>query len=210
MPFMTRNCIVVDLDRCFGCFACEVACKQENNITVGEYWNKVLEVGPWGTAPDLHKYWLPTMCQQCEDAPCVHVCPTGASYRNEDNVVLIDKEKCIGCKYCMMACPYGVRGWNEEERVVEKCTLCQQRVTVGEKPACVAGCSAEARYYGDLDDPNSDVSKALAAADPASIHHMVDVGNGPSTAYILSSKIAEWQDPSTLTGTGRYRQKAGE
>ena len=108
-----RNAIVVDLDRCIGCFGCEISCKMENNVALGEYWNKVIIEGPHGTFPDVEQYWLPAMCQQCENAPCVHVCPTGASYRNEDGVVLIDKSVCIGCKYCMMACPYGVRNWNE-------------------------------------------------------------------------------------------------
>ena len=131
------------------------------------------------------------MCQQCDDSPCTHVCPTGASYRDENNVVLVDKEKCIGCKYCMMACPYGVRSWSPSEHVVEKCTLCGQLTSVGEEPKCVAACCASARFYGDLDDPNSDASKALAAAGADSVHRLKDVGNGPQTAYILSAKYAE-------------------
>ena len=117
-----RNAIVVDLDRCSGCFSCEIACKMENGIALGSYYNKVMTVGPFGDFPRIQQYFLPVHCQQCENAPCVHVCPTGASYRDPDtNVVLVDKAKCIGCKYCMMACPYGVRSWNKEERVVE-CT----------------------------------------------------------------------------------------
>lgn len=215
MPSMARNCLVVDLNRCIGCYGCEVACKQENNITVGEYWNKVLEVGPFGDLPHIRKYWLPTMCQQCEDAPCIHVCPTGASFRNEDGVVLVNKEVCIGCKYCMIACPYGVRGWNPDEHVVEKCTLCQQRTSVGQEPACVVNCCGEARFYGDLDDPDSPASKAIAAADPADVHQLTNVGNNPLTVYILSEKIAEWQESSTLESAGkdvhqgRYLQKEG-
>lgn len=210
MLSMARNCLVLNLDRCIGCYACEVACKEENEITVGEYWNKVIEVGPFKVGGKIQKYWLPTMCQQCEDSPCVRVCPTGASYRNDDGVVLVDKEKCIGCKYCMMACPYGVRGWNEEEKVVEKCTLCQQRVSVGKQPACVWHCPGEARFYGDLDDPGSDAAKAIAEAGAENVHYLTDVGNHPLSAYILSSKVAEWQDSSTLVGSGRYMQKAGE
>ena len=85
---MSRNCLVVDLDKCIGCHACEVACKNENGIALGEYWNRVLQIGPHGTFPDLEQYWLPVQCQQCEDAPCVHVCPTGASYRDADGKVL--------------------------------------------------------------------------------------------------------------------------
>ena len=133
---MARNCIVVNLDRCTGCFGCEVACKMENGVALGERWSKVLTVGPVGEYPDMTRYALPTMCQQCENAPCVSVCPTGASYRDEDGVVLVDKEKCIGCKYCMMACPYGVRSWNTAEKCVEKCTLCSRQASCLREELC--------------------------------------------------------------------------
>ena len=128
---MAHYAIVVDLDRCIGCHGCEIACKNENNIALGEYWNKVVERGPFGEYPDLEMYFLPTMCQQCQDAPCVNVCPTGASYRDADGMVLVDKEKCIGCKYCMMACPYGVRSWNAAESVVENYLDAAQRSKLG-------------------------------------------------------------------------------
>ena len=141
---MAHYAIVVDLDRCIGCHGCEIACKNENNIALGEYWNKVVERGLFGEYPDLEMYFLPTMCQQCQDAPCVNVCPTGASYRDADGMVLVDKEKCIGCKYCMMACPYGVRSWNAAESVVEKCTLCAHLSKNGELPMCVRTCSRDA------------------------------------------------------------------
>ena len=132
---MAHNCIVVNLDRCTGCYSCEITCKMENDIALGEHWNKMLQRGPFGDYPNMTRYPLPTMCQQCADAPCVHVCPTGASYRDGNNVVLIDREKCIGCKYCMMACPYGVRDWNKASKTVEKCTLCGHLTANGELPA---------------------------------------------------------------------------
>ena len=195
MPAMARNCLVINLDRCIGCYACEVACKMENDIALGERWNKVVQVEPFGEFPHVSTYWLPVMCQQCEESPCTHVCPTGASYRDAaTGMVLVDKEKCIGCKYCMMACPYGVRSWNAAESVVEKCTLCAHLSKNGELPMCVRTCSAGARFYGDIDDPSSDASKALAAADPASIHTLQDVGNHPATHYILSPKRAAWKE----------------
>lgn len=193
---MTHYAIIVSLDRCIGCHGCEVVCKNENGIALGERWNRVLDRGPYGEYPNLSMYFMPVMCQQCQNAPCVNVCPTGASYRDpETNMVLIDKEICIGCRYCMMACPYGVRAWNEEERVVEKCTLCAH-LTAGtdEKPMCVRVCATGARYYGDLDDPDSDVSQLLANTDADSIHYLPDVGNHPSTCYILSPDRAEFKD----------------
>lgn len=185
---MSRYCLVINCDNCIGCRSCEVACKNENDIALGEYWNKIFEVGPTGTFPNIEQYYLPVQCQQCENPSCVHVCPTGASYVNEEGVVLVDKSKCIGCKYCMMACPYGVRAWNKEERVVEKCTLCQHRDT----PKCVGVCPGRCRIYGDLDDPTSDAAKAVAAAESLSVHGLHDVGNKPKTVYILSEKTARW------------------
>ena len=191
---MSHNCIVVNLDRCTGCFGCEIACKMENNVALGQRWSKVFTVGPVGEYPNMTRYALPTMCQQCKDAPCVHVCPTGASYRDSNtNVVLVDKEKCIGCKYCMMACPYGVRSWNKTEKCVEKCTLCGQLTSAGKLPACVKSCAAGARFYGDLDDTNSDVSKELAKYPAEAVHTLEDQGNGPCMHYILSTSIGQWQ-----------------
>lgn len=192
-----RRCLVVDLDRCSGCDSCIAACKHENNIDLGNYWNRVLAVGPFGTHPDIEMYWLPVQCQQCENPACVHVCPTAASYRDEKTgVVLVDKSKCIGCQYCMMACPYGVRSFNKKEKVVEKCTLCSHLTADGtDEPACVHNCCCGARYFGDLDDPESDASKAIAAADPESLHHLPDPGNAkPATVYILSPKTASWKE----------------
>lgn len=191
---MSRYCLVVDLDKCIDCKACEVGCKMENGLPLGERWSRVLTCGPYGEYPNLSLYYLPVMCQQCADAPCVNVCPTGASYRDPDtDIVLVDKEKCIGCKYCMMACPYGVRSWNKTEKVVEKCTLCAQRTSAGEQPFCVCTCCGDARFYGDLDDPDSDVSKAVAAK-PDAVHQLKDYGNHPSTVYLLSPKYGQWHE----------------
>ncbi len=191
---MAQRTMVVDVDRCIGCKSCEVACKLENGVTLGCSWNKVLTVGPTGTFPNVEMYFLPTMCQECKNAPCVKVCPTGSSYRSEDGAILIDKEKCIGCRYCMMACPYGVRTFNEETKVVEKCTLCAQLQAVGEQPACVKNCPAKARFVGDIDDPNSDVVKAINKAGSENVHSLPDVENHPSARYILHSKTAKWKE----------------
>lgn len=205
MLFMAHNALVVNVDRCIGCYGCEVACKLENDIALGERWNKVVQVEPFGEFPDVKTYWIPTHCQQCADAPCVGVCPTGASYRDEtNNIVLVDKEKCIGCKYCMMACPYGVRSWNSAQQVVEKCTLCNHLTSSGENPACVKNCCGQARAYGDLDDPASAASQMIAAADPTSLHTLPDVGNEPKTVYILSAKYGEWRVNDLVQQTSKY------
>ncbi|MGG0717237.1 4Fe-4S dicluster domain-containing protein [Robertmurraya massiliosenegalensis] len=191
---MAQKALVIDLDRCTGCKTCEVACKQENNVVLGSVWNKVVPVGPYGDYPNIEMYFLPAVCQQCEDPECVHVCPTGASYSTEDGMVLIDREKCIGCQYCMMACPYGVRTFNEETKVVEKCTLCDHLQAIGELPACVKNCPTSARIFGDLDDPNSDVSKAIKEAGSENVHALVDIGNKPKTRYIMHSTTAKWRE----------------
>lgn len=210
---MARRTLVIDLDRCSGCDSCTVACKFENNIELGIFWNRVLAIGPTGEYPDIEMYWLPMQCQQCKNAPCVSVCPTGASYRDPDNgVVLINKELCIGCEYCMYACPYGVRQFNETEGVVEKCSLCNHLtaksdgvVNINDSfdedhavPPCVHNCACGARYYGDLDDPNSAASKAIAAAGgegSENVHSVTDTsGAEPVCRYILSPKIATWKE----------------
>jgi Fe-S-cluster-containing dehydrogenase component len=187
--------LVIDADRCFGCRGCEVACKQENGVALGSYWTKVKDIGPSGKYPDLQMYFLPTFCQACHTPECVKACPTGASYqRPEDGIVLIDREKCIGCRYCIMACPYEARTFNKEMRVVEKCTMCAHLQAVGDRPACVKACSAQARFFGDLNDPNSDVSRALREAGSGSVHSLPDAGNQPSVRYILHRKTAEWKE----------------
>lgn len=191
-----KNALVIDLNRCSGCDSCIVACKYENGLDLGVCWNRVGVVGPTGEYPNVEQYYLPVQCQQCENPQCVKVCPTGASYRSsETGVVLIDKSKCIGCRYCMMACPYGVRVYREDEHVVEKCTLCSHRTANGENPACVANCCAGARFYGDLDNPSSDAARAVASADPKDVHYLSDPGDArPAVAYILSESNATWKE----------------
>ena len=185
--------MVIDLAKCVGCDSCTVACKAENRTPPGVTYNVVLEQET-GAYPNVRIEAIPRPCMQCENPACVSVCPVSATYRGDDGIVVIDKEKCIGCQFCVMACPYGVRSWNKAQRVVEKCTLCAHLSKNGELPMCVRTCSAGARFYGDIDDPSSDASKALAAADPASIHTLQDVGNHPATHYILSPKRAAWKE----------------
>ena len=154
---MTQYAIVTDLNRCVGCLSCNAACKTANNVPIGNYWNKVLRIGPDSAAtgaawPDVEWYYLPVQCQHCKDAACVEVCPTSASHKLADGTVQVDKAKCIGCQFCAMACPYGVRYLNEEERVVEKRTLCEQQISQGQLPQCVAQCVGMAKWFGDLEN----------------------------------------------------------
>jgi DMSO reductase iron-sulfur subunit len=161
--------IVTDLNRCVGCLSCSVACKSANGVPVGEFWNRVLRVGPFpkyegATSPDSAMYFLPVSCQHCDNPPCVEVCPTGASSKLEDGTVQIDADACIGCQLCVPACPYGARSLNEELNVVEKCTLCHSKIEEDELPACVMQCCARARFFGDLDEG---IDSFRAPADPS-------------------------------------------
>ena len=217
---MTQYAILTDLNRCVGCLGCSVACKVVNGVEIGSFWNKVLRIGPFPDSegaqfPDVYTYFLPVTCQHCENPACVKVCPTGASQKLADGTVQIDKEKCIGCQFCAMACPYGVRYLNETERVVEKCTLCEQKIAQGELPQCVAQCGARARYFGDLEqglDSFVGAGKVSIAGDAgydavlsefctygdiakpytdSDVHRLPNVGNDPSFLYILRNH--EWK-----------------
>jgi Fe-S-cluster-containing dehydrogenase component len=189
---MKQNTLVIDLDRCIGCMGCQVACKMENEVALGSSRISVLTVGPTGSYPDLEMYFLPFMCQQCAEPACVKVCPTGACYkRGEDGVIMIEKGICIGCQSCRRACPYEVNNFNKEMRVMDKCTLCAHLQDVG-KPACVKNCAGRAMMYGDVNDPESDVSRALQDAGSEHVHALGDLGNHPTVRYILRHE--KWVD----------------
>ena len=201
---MANKAIVTDLNRCVGCLACMVACKAVNNVPIGSYWNKVLRIGPSlkagaTSAHDVEMYYLPVQCQHCENPECVKVCPTEASHVAEDGTIQIDKDKCIGCQFCAMACPYGVRYLNQTERVVEKCTLCQQRTAQGELPQCVSQCCGMARWYGDaeagiesFEGPRGEkLGDFVNDFTEDQVYQLTDVGNGPSMFYIMRN--IKWQ-----------------
>lgn len=201
--------MAIDLSTCMGCKTCAVVCKMANNLPAGVWWNRVDVDGgespdtARGTYPnDLHRVFYPINCQQCSNPGCVSVCPTGASYkREEDGLVLVDESKCIGCGSCIMACPYNVRTLYEDEPTysvdfpvgdwdapahergtVGKCTFCVNRVERGEVPACMDLCPARARHWGDLDDPDSDVSRALQGREYEKL--LEDAGTQPNIFYL--------------------------
>ncbi|MEA5025601.1 Tetrathionate reductase subunit B [bioreactor metagenome] len=203
-----RYGMAIDLSRCIGCHACSVACKQANNLPNEIWWNRVLTVGgnqmdtAAGTYPNNQKYYMSVNCQHCENPPCTKACPVSATYkREEDGIVIQDYDKCIGCRMCMVACPYNARSFNWQKpehyvdfavgdidapvhqyNVVEKCTFCVNRIANGDVPACMELCPGRARYWGDLDDPNSDVSKAIRGRNYVKL--LEEKGTKPSIFYL--------------------------
>ena len=206
---MTKLGIAIDLERCVGCHTCANACKMQNNVPTGMLWNRVTTEGcdvidgAVGTYPNLTRTFLPVACQHCENPACQRVCPTGATYKDEMGRVEIDYDKCIGCRMCMSACPYtGVRSFNWEEpsyhvdvtfgdadvpkhqkHVVEKCTMCWHRIAKGDEPNCIKTCPERARFWGDLDDPESEVSKLIASRPYKRL--LEDRGTEPSAYYLV-------------------------
>lgn len=195
----------IDLNTCAGCGACVMACKIQNGTPMGMYWAKVI-AHEEGTYPNVKKIVLPLGCQHCSNAPCEHVCPTGATYYAEDGTVQINTKKCIGCRMCMGACPYGARSFNWADPaetpyfegqeltpfekahagehhigVAEKCILCRDRIAEGLEPACVQTCITKCRVFGDIEDPDSEVSKMIRATDARCL--LADYGTKPSMYY---------------------------
>ena len=236
---MKRYAMVIDLQRCVGCAACSIACKNENNLTEGIYWSsKISETS--GKFPNVRFHYLPTLCNHCTNAPCVRGCPTRAMHKLDNGITMHDPKKCIGCRYCMFNCPYGVIHFNWEKAhkfwadgeavikgctaspaeltqkvangtappyfnpgrgetlatirpkgVVEKCTFCDHRVKKGELPYCVESCPANARIFGDLDDPKSEVSFLLGKFRPFRLKERL--GTEPNIYYIRGFNPAGYE-----------------
>ena len=211
--------MVMDLRKCIGCRACTVACKAENNVSLGRF-RAVIQEETFGTFPDTQKAFLPLMCNHCEGnekdgvPPCVKACPEypgkrmtyitpggkkiryrgGATYKRPDGMILVDKELCIGCGKCIDACPYGVRsfdpfvkaGGDPEKQAADKCDLCVHRVDNGLEPACVNTCQGRARIFGDLNDPDSQVSRLVKEHNLDNDDHVLlpEKGTRPRLYYI--------------------------
>ena len=145
---MSRREILVDTDLCYGCFACEVACKQEHSLPVGTKRINVIQVGPMMVGGKLEMAFVPMKCSHCTKAPCIDACPEGVITRRSDGMVLINTELCFGCMACLEACPFGVIQMNPVNGLADKCDLCVDRVDAGLQPACVQYCPTGALQFG--------------------------------------------------------------
>ncbi|SEQ35894.1 4Fe-4S dicluster domain-containing protein [Thalassovita taeanensis] len=209
--------LVIDLDTCVGCHACVISCKGWNTENYGAplsdqdaygtpsgtFLNRVhsYEVQPPEAAP-AQLVHFPKSCLHCDDAPCVTVCPTGASYkRAEDGIVLVNETACIGCGLCAWACPYGAREMDAAAKVMKKCTLCVDRIynenlpEEDRQPACVRTCPAGARHFGDLGDPDSAVSQLAAARGGFDL--MPELGTAPVNKYLPPRPKDQLDHPQT-------------
>ena len=207
---MARYGMAIDTKRCVGCNACTTACKMANNVPDDIFWTRALTRGgdevdtPTGTFPNLSMRYYTVGCQHCENPACVKACPVGATYKDpETGIVRQDYDRCIGCRMCMAACPYtGVRSFNWQEpknqmgfaigdadapkhqkHTVEKCTFCYQRTSKGETPACMDLCPARARHWGDLDDPDSEISHIIASRPYEQL--LTERGTQPNVYYLV-------------------------
>jgi tetrathionate reductase subunit B len=176
-----RFAMVVDVGKCIGCQACTVSCIYENAVPEDSFRTIVstYEVEEAGRAAMV---MLPRLCNHCADAPCIPVCPVGATYQRADGVVVVDADRCVGCAYCVQACPYDARFVNHLTRKADKCTFCAHRVEAGLLPACVESCVGGARIFGDLDDPKSAVSKLVAKGDAKVLKP--ELGTKPHVFYL--------------------------
>jgi len=194
---------IVDTTKCIGCGACVRACKIENNVpdTFFRTWVERYEIDKqekvWVDSPNgalesfkqnhapaevVKAFFVPKLCNHCYNSACTQVCPVGASYHSPDNVVLIDKTHCIGCGYCVQACPYGCRYIDHEKGLADKCTFCYHRIHKGEMPACVNACPRNARIFGNLKDPKSKIRKILHQRRYGLLKP--DLGTNPKCFYI--------------------------
>lgn len=174
----------IDVDKCIGCARCVVACKTENDVPAEPHFfntwveryvirtNGEVEVsspngGMDGFAPIddeasvLRTFFVPKLCNHCANAPCVQVCPVGATFSTKDGVVLVDEDYCVGCRYCIQACPYGARWFHPTKHVASKCTLCYHRVVKGKVPACVEVCPTGARIFGEVEDRSTPLARFM-------------------------------------------------
>lgn len=159
---MKRKTILVNTDLCYGCFACEVACKQEHDLPVGIHWMRVHMVGPRRVGGKMKMDFYPMHCVHCSRPPCKEACPEDAITQRADGIVLISEERCIGCLKCVEACPFGAIEYDPENSLVGKCDLCTERIDAGELPACVYHCPTGALQYNDPNEFTAGKQQSVA------------------------------------------------
>ncbi|MGL4430245.1 MAG: tetrathionate reductase subunit TtrB [Silvania sp.] len=158
-----RYAMLIDLRRCIGCQSCTVSCTIENQTPQGAFRTTVSQYQVQLTHSDeVTNVLLPRLCNHCDNPPCVPVCPVQATFQRKDGIVVIDNTRCVGCAYCVQACPYDARFINHTTQTADKCTFCAHRLEAGLLPACVESCVGGARIIGDLKDPHSTISQMLA------------------------------------------------
>lgn len=213
-----RWSMLINLNKCVACYSCVTKCKQEHFLPPGVLWARIL-ISETGKYPRVSKLAYPVLCNHCREAKCVEVCPTGATQRRDDGIVWVDPDKCVGCRYCVLACPYQARtyyserkeyypgqGFTEFEKMgeqlyphqvgtVSKCNFCMERIDDGIKrglkpgvdreatPVCVITCPAKARYFGDLDDPFSEISQLIRKWQATPLH--LEYGTEPAVYYAI-------------------------
>lgn len=157
---MARYGMLIDSTKCIACFSCRLGCQMQNELEADQAYIR-LEQTESGVYPSVAVEYIYIQCQHCGNAPCIKVCPTTANKARPDGVILVDHKKCIGCKYCLVACPYQARIQDHKTGIVEKCRFCIELVEDGQQPQCVTTCLTDCRIFGDLDDPESDISKEI-------------------------------------------------
>ncbi len=198
-----RYGFVIDIARCIDCRACLVACSVENQVPMENTRIWVHDLGLKGNYPNLTRTFVPYNCMHCDNPPCTEVCVSGATYKNPENgLVLVDQDACIGCGFCVDACPYNVRYLDAKRGVVDKCNACAQRLEIGLQPACVATCVGGSRMFGDLNDPESEVSVALKNA--TSIQRLDYEKDGHDTNPNIYYINGDVQDSSVLPRDPKY------
>lgn len=195
--------MLVDLRRCMGCQGCTVACKAENEVPLGVFRRRVRTFMD-GSYPEAKRHFMPISCFHCKEPPCLKRCKENAIYKTEEGFVLVDPEKCKKKKRCLIACPYRNIFINPDTKKADKCTMCAHRVREGVLPACVQTCTGNALMFGDLNDPSSDIAKAVAANGAQVLKP--EAGTGPSFYYVgLEPDVKEKMEKKILRKRGQLK-----
>jgi tetrathionate reductase subunit B len=182
---MTTYGMVIDMNRCVGCQACVAACKSRWDVPEGESRDWVVPIGPVEDSQGLLSTFYVGLCMHCERPSCVEACPSKATYKRDDGIVVVDKDLCIGCGVCIDACPYGARYHHAAQEKVDKCDFCQSLLAEGQSPACVETCITSCRHFGDLEDPASDATQHLPGSHSLESR---EARLGPTVRYLATPR----------------------